>query len=325
MINFKKSFYSILNGYHTFRANERYFFVKHLSYIEEKIILDQYDDFFQKAKEKGLPNREELLKELIEKGDWSQEKEDNIKYYQNTIENMQKERDQQVYKSKMDKIKEGLKNLNAQLKELVRERDSVLKEPHCEKNASEFANSFFISLTIFEDENFMKPVFNDAGIDLRRNEESDYIVSAFNKSCESFSESTIQKIAVSDFFKSVFYLCKDDIYHFYGKPISRLSFNQIKLANWGLIFKNINQRNDNIPDEISENPEELLDLDVRRKNEEKNQSHRTSKKSNDNTKMTFKMGGATKEDLLEHGQEVSDAHSIISQMAKENKRIGQVF
>ena len=79
----------------------------------------------------------------------------------------------------------------------------------------------------------------------------------------------MRMLAISPFFSSIFYLCEDNAYNFYGRPIVQLSNYQCDLMSWAKYFKNVLSNRHDIPSEVKNNPEELMDwLEIRRNAED---------------------------------------------------------
>ena len=91
---------------------------------------------------------------------------------------------------------------------------------------------------------------------------------------------------------SNYYLCKDNPFIFFGKPIVQLTYHQTDLFAYGRYYKHILQDMKNPPSqEVMQDPDRLLELyEI-----EKNQEERMGDKETTGTAST--VVGATAEDL----------------------------
>ena len=59
---------------------------------------------------------------------------------------------------------------------------------------------------------------------------------------------------------NIFYLCDDNVFNFYGKPVITLTFYKIEIYSYGRYFKSLIQTSeDKIPDHIVEDPDKLIE------------------------------------------------------------------
>ena len=54
-------------------------------------------------------------------------------------------------------------------------------------------------------------------------------MTVYSKNNEKFKAEVLKKIALADFFTNIFYLCEDNVFNFYGKPVIILTFYQIEI------------------------------------------------------------------------------------------------
>ena len=75
---------------------------------------------------------------------------------------------------------------------------------------------------------------------------------------KTFQESKIQEMILQDFYY-IYFPFSDDTVGFFGNPVSKLTYNQLKLIVYTKIFKNIFENNKHIPAKIKKDPQALLD------------------------------------------------------------------
>ena len=64
------------------------------------------------------------------------------------------------------------------------------------------------------------------------------IISSYNKINSKFTDLNIQKVTLQDFF-SYYMSYSEDPIHFFGLPVTKLTFNQLRLLIYARYFKNI--------------------------------------------------------------------------------------
>jgi len=130
-----------------------------------------------------------------------------------------------------------------------------------------------------------------------------------------FIAENLKRMALADFFTNIFYLCEDNIYNFYGKPIVKLTFYQIELFSFGRYFKSIMQNSEEeVPEHIAEDPEKLIEWAESSKNV-KEILEKSSTEGKDGAASSIV--GATAEDLQKAGIDKNDDVIDLSQKAKE--------
>ena len=101
-INYRYLFKDIINGYSEVEHSGKKFFVKHLSALDQVDLEVLEEKFFDAAKKRGVPTKEEALERLKEELLWSEEDESKIKEQKDFIDGVQKSRKQLFLKSDID-------------------------------------------------------------------------------------------------------------------------------------------------------------------------------------------------------------------------------
>ena len=86
------------------------------------------------------------------------------------------------------------------------------------------------------------------------------LIGLYNKNTDKFNSKALKLISVSGFYTNLFYLCNDDAFVFYGKPLVELTFYQIELFGYGRYHKSLIENADSRPpEEISKSPQKLVE------------------------------------------------------------------
>ncbi len=255
---YRKIFRDIIRGYSQVSVDGNTYYIKHLSAIDQVEIDEVEEVYLKKALDRGIPSREEVLKDLMQSGDWSQDEENEIKRLETFIEQLQKNKTQLVLKSEIDKQNETIQETRAKISEL-QEKKSKLLNSDAETYASKRSHDYYIIKSYYEDEDLQSPLFPEESNyeDLYMDEVSSFVLE-YNNMFKTFQESKIQEMILQDFYY-IYFPFSDDTVGFFGNPVSKLTYNQLKLIVYTKIFKNIFENNKHIPAKIKKDPQALLD------------------------------------------------------------------
>ena len=138
--------------------------------------------------------------------------------------------------------------------------------------------------------------------------------------CAKTFINVLKRIALADFFTNIFYLCDDNVFNFYGKPVINLTFHQIEIYSYGRYFKSILQNSeDKIPEHIAEDPDKLIEWAESSKNV-KDVLEKSSVSDKDGAATSIV--GATKEDLAKAG--ISQDEDVIDLSKKAQEQGGKL-
>jgi len=255
---YRRIFRDIVRGFSSVNVYNSNFYIKHLSALDQVDIDDVQERYSAIAKERGIPSEAEIIQRLTESGEWDESKFKKINSLEVFIASAQKSKSQLVLKSAIDKQNKSIESAQKEIESLINERKNLIgvsAESYSEKRS----NDYYIIKSFYEDEDLKQPVFPDEESynDLYLDEISEF-VSAYNKTFQNFEELTIQKMILQDFYY-IYFPFSDDTVGFFGNPVCHLTYNQLKLIVYTKIFKNIFERNENIPDSIKKDPRALLD------------------------------------------------------------------
>ena len=256
--HYRKVFRDIIRGYSEVIILDKSYFIKHLSSLDQVSIDEIEDKYLTKALDRGIPSREEVLATLFDSGDWTEQEEGEIKKLESFIEQLQKNKTQLVLKSEIDKQNETIIETRAKITELELKKKNLLSND-AESYASKRSHDYYIIKSYYEDKELEKPLFPEESSyeDLYMDEVSAF-VDTYNKTFRMFEELKIQEMILQDFYY-IYFPFSDDTVGFFGNPVSKLTYNQLKLIVYTKIFKNIFENNKHIPEKIKKDPQALLD------------------------------------------------------------------
>jgi len=122
--------------------------------------------------------------------------------------------------------------------------------------------------------------------------------------------SNMKHIGLASFFANYYNLLGDRGHLFFDKPVYKLSFNQVTLLSYARVFKNIFDNVEDIPDEVKDKPDALIDFA---------ESTKSAKKFKEraSTKDGYSVVGASKRDMKRMGIGNQGDTVDISQLAKQ--------
>lgn len=227
------------------------YYVKHLCELEQIELTRKRLEFIHSYIEHGIPTESERIERLKQDEDWSNEKEEDIKAYRQTISDNEKmilgiiPQQQPAIRKLIDENRKTLSNLLIERRNLI----GITSEELANKDSS----YFLAYLSLFKDPSFSKPLFNrwEEFEALDEVDSSGYL-EAIDIALEKITEQNIRRISALPFFLNAFSYSKESIYTFLNKPISLLTNFQVHLFSLG-------SRNLNIISQAEGSPPDYFD------------------------------------------------------------------
>ena len=292
---YRKIFCDITRGFSRVPYEDGAIFIRHLGTHDQVDLEDIEQDYFDKAKKRGLPEESETLVQLKKDGVWTDEAEKFIAQQQIYIENLTKSKLQLILKSQIDTQEKLIEAEIIKLDKKVSEKQELLGST-CEKFARQRINDHYILRSYFKTGALDEELYTEKELDELPYSEISKLVEVHNEHFSRFSEENIQKTILQDFYYPYMPFGEDSL-QFFGKPACELTHNQMKLIIFTRVFKSIFENNENIPEKIRKDPKALLDYGSNaKKGQEELEKH--SDKGGAST-----IVGATKEDYEYMGVE----------------------
>lgn len=311
----KSVYHDVLNGYSFYTDKKISFYIKHFGLKDLNLIQKKRLETENKAKQSGLLEEEIQLKNLIEKDNWSLEKENQIIKYETFI------KDLKYTKSRLLKSKD-IENINNQIKENQNKLSLILKEKQellgttLEAYVSKKINEYYVYVSLYKDENLKNRLLSKEEFEDLEYEELYELYGKYNIGLSLINEKNLKKIALSSFFLNSFYLSDDDPYIFFGKPIIDLTFVQVELFSHAKYFKSIiTNSSAKVPDNVLNDPEALIDWYEGSKNA--NELLRNTKNKNSEEALGTSLVGASREDLKKMGIKNTNNISLTEEAKKK--------
>lgn len=287
---YKRIFKEIKNGFSEIKILGNFFYLKHISFDDQVDLELIYDKYFEEAKSKGVPEHSDVLKQLVEEKQWTQTQENQIIQYQQIIQGFYTQKKNTFLKSEIERLNKEIESNTKTLNDLKNARASLFART-AESYAEDRVNDYFIIKCIYKDKKFNEPLYEEKDFDDIDSETLFEIIKQYNNAYKEITDSAIQKIVLQEFFNLYMPFCESPL-EFFNKSVCDLSYNQLRLLIYARFFKNIFQQNENMPIEIRQDPDKIMDYINANENAKKLRDKNASKENRAES-----LVGATKEDL----------------------------
>ena len=285
--------------------------IKHINNYDSAKTDIKNNYYFEKAVSQGLPKREEKLEYLIKEKLWDPEKDKEADRLKEMLKGMNRTKSKLFLQAQIDAIKKDIVDNEIKLSNILAEKESVIGFT-AEEYANRRINEYYMHISILDEEG--KQLFGENEFDELEQDQVNDIMQVYEKNNRKFKAEILKKISLADFFTNIFYLCEDNVFNFYGKPVIDLTFYQIEIYSYGRYFKSIIQNSEEkIPDHIVEDPDKLIEW----AESSKNVKEVLEKTSGDAESGASSIMGATKQDLAKAGIDENQDVIDLSQKAQE--------
>lgn len=267
-------------------------FFKHLDIFLSAQTEEVYEEAYLKSNEKGLPTLKQRLIELHLTGKWTEDDITKLEESKSYCSNLRTTMAKMHLKSEREIIKYQIKQAEDKIREEEQKRDELIGLT-AESFALRKTNLFLLFLSLHKDEECETRLFKWEDFDDLDDTDLSNHFKDFNDILARFSQENLKKIALLPSYLNPFFLSQDNPYIFYGEPICKLSFYQTEVFSNARYYKKIiEESNNNIPEDVINDPEKLIEWFQINKNAQKLME---KYENQDNMNMSFV--GATKEDL----------------------------
>lgn len=302
----KLLFSDLLKGYSTANYRNQSIIVKHLTHFDVADFDIKYNDYFETARLKGAETIKEREDFLIREGSWSPQKDKEIKDNISFINGLRETKSKLFRQSEIEQINKTIKESEEKIGVLEDEKNQLLQY-----TAESFASKKIVEYQIFKSLLLLNqtPLFTEEEYDQLTDHELLEIAKIYNEKFTYFNENNFKRIALSNFFLNSFYLCKDNPFTFYGKPIIQLTLFQIDVFSHAVYFKHLlSNAPSKPPPEIMENPDKLIDW---------SNASKSVKEQLDKGKKPEDLVGLTQKDRDALGIQSNNMHNKLVEAAKK--------
>jgi hypothetical protein len=263
----RKTFRDISKGFSFGYLENKKVYIKHFLTEDFISIEEKKKEYYEKAKQRGLPTENCVLLRLKKDGIWTDKNEEFMLSQKAIVDNLIVSKKNSAIPSQTESFQKKIDEENQKLFEIEQKRKIFIGRT-CETYRDIEANKYFITCSLYTDEKCEKRFFEtEEDIDEFDNFES--INTLYDSSTSHLTIDHILHLVVHPIFLQYFYLLGDDISIFFGKPIVFLSFLQVELLHSALKYRNIFRELGEISEDISLDPYKIAEFADNAKNMEK--------------------------------------------------------
>lgn len=253
----RQIFLDVIRGYSVGEVDGVKVKLKHFGIHDQSEIDLFYSKCYEDAKEKGIPTEAERLEQLDLRGFWTSESESKLASQKSFISRLEQTLSKTFHPNQKEALEKTIKEKNSETNKLEKEKIEFVGKT-AEIYAGKKLNEYFIFLSMRKYSDINESYFTEDEFDNLEDFQINDLILIFNASIGKINSNEIKKIALQPFFQNYFYLT-DSIYEFWGKRIIELTSFQSELSHHGKYFRSIIQNSENkIPQDILNNPDELI-------------------------------------------------------------------
>jgi hypothetical protein len=294
----KEEFYISLigeafDGYTESVFRDKAIYLKHVSIKDQRYLHKYYEKYKQIAISKGLEKEEDRIKYVLDEEIWSEADDNKIASLEYELENLKRTVKELFLQSQRQEMQKTIDEKIKEVYELREKRKEVMGKT-AEDYASTRSSDEILRFLLFKDKELSEHLFTEEEFGELETWEVLELISLQKDVSERLSDPRLQEAVLRPFF-SMYLSFSEDLYGFYGKPVTLLTVYQLRVVVFSKMFFNIFQYTDNIPDDIRDDPEKLIAFADSSKS---NSAKKGGLKDNADQSFAF---GATKDDIRNLG------------------------
>lgn len=254
----KRLLFDLTNGYSKNEFLGKTIYFKHLGILDQSKLDIDSSAFYDDALAKGLETEKTRLQAIHETREWTDNEELELKQVEFDKENAEKVRRHLSMPSQMQDNRKFIEECNQKIREIqARKMEKVGLT--AETFSTSKTNEAYIYHSSYSDANLKTYFFTDEEYDQLTRKELNSLVMTYNDSVMLMSPENIRKLGFSIFFYQYFATCGQNPLTFYGKPSIQMTFYQTLLFREASTFDQIMKSGKEIPEDIMDNPEKIID------------------------------------------------------------------
>jgi len=315
----RRGLIDISRGYSETLYNQTPLYIKHFGLTNQDGLDRQAEKISERYEKSGLRSSEDILKECLKNGSWTAKDEASLESQEQFITTLENTRKAILIPSQKDKVEKKIDSLKKELSELKSKKRALLaesREAFTERRISDLT----ILHSLFRDKKLEDLFFSPEDFDELERSDIYGLVSIYNEAFKILSIDNIKLLSLSGMFSNYYSVVEKDPCKMFNKGPLELTFFQLNLLNYAEVFRSIFKNIPNIPDEIKNNPDKLLEF-AESGNKNEAAIRKAQAKGDPNKKRAGSMVGATKEDMEKMGMDTSQfmtPHEILKRSGKKS-------
>lgn len=316
----REAFTTISRGYSIGSYEGSKAFVKHFNVFDQELLDDFEVNTFEAYAKSGLKTKKDLVAELKDTGAWTDKHEEELSKKEDFITALKNTKKSLLIPGQVNQVQKKIDQCEDEILE-IRNKKARLMSESCEAHAERKVSDESIKRAFYKDVDFTQPLFSDDQFEYLERKDIYSLVKIYNDLHEKLSINKIKMLALSGMFSNYFSLVEENPVQLFNVPPMELTFFQLNLLNYGQVFRSIFKNIPNIPDEIKNNPDKLLEFaESGHKKEEalKNAQQRGNQTGKEKGR-TFM--GASKDDMKAMGYNTDTAVSPQQILKQKGKNV----
>lgn len=314
----RRAFMDIAKGYSIAKVNEQTAYIKHFSIFDQEDLDQKYNQRLERLTRQGVISRENRLKELAASGEWTEHDERKIDEQEAFLTNLQSTKKALVIVSQIQQVQARIEEVQDELNKLRSEKESFLSST-AESFANRYLNDLSIYNSFYKDTDLSQTFFSYEEFEELERKEIYELIKIYNDCFDAVSLDKIKHLALSGLFVNYFNINENNPNDLFQRPPLELSFYQVNLITYCKIFKSIFKNVPDIPDEVKDDPDQLLEF--------AESGHKMKEKMEEMKRKAAKTGqgraqsivGATKEDMEKVGMGGAESMSPMDFLKQKGK------
>jgi hypothetical protein len=289
-------------------------FVRHLNVFDQTVIDRFRAQAFDATIKRGVPCEKDILANLERKKLWTAKEIKELAQEEAYLENLRKTRSKIALKLQADQLDKQIGEANEKIWKLVSKRNKLVGKT-AERVADDKTQYEYVRLSFYKDRALTVPLFTFEDMNALSDIESQMVITIYVDSITRFTQEVIKNIAIQPFFTNYFYLCGEELFNFFRRPIYELSIYQVNLLSYAQYYKSILTHHE-VPKDIATNPDKIEEFVTRSKN-----AKDIVAKAGNQQGGRVGIVGATKEDFDAMG--VKDSTDTMREVASKQYKSGR--
>jgi hypothetical protein len=306
----RKIFSEIVASYSLAKLFNDIIFIKHFSSIDLLEFDFKYQNYLKYARERGLATQDERLELLKRDNLWDNGKENLVKELKDHLSSLYESKRNFHSLRDINASNEQIKLSEDKLNELLTDKYNLIGE--CAENyARRKTDLDQVFGSFYKDSKLTQLIFPEKDEDVLNDDDLNTLIITYNEHLSELDDKNLRYVSVASDFQMMFSM-SENLYYFYGVPISKLTHYQVRLANFGAHFKSILQSGQRPPLDIMNNPDAIEDWYYARTNLGK------IIEKNEEEGKNVSIVGMSKKELEYLGYDVGSGRKSLKKAARDN-------
>lgn len=312
----RKAFSDISRGYSIAFLKNKRVYIKHLSHHEQVDLDILYKSYMDSGLAEGLNSESFMLTYLKEEGIWTENDEKELKDLETIIERLVEAKKVLYRKTELEVQNKIIEEHRVNYIKKKNAKDKLLgltAESYAEKKI----NEHYIIESFFRDNNFQDKYITEDVFEALSDQDVRDIVKLYNDEMDVVGDRNIKLLSIQEFFQIYWGLSAEDLRSFFGIPICNLTYFQIKLASYARTFRDILSKSENLPEDIRNDPDKLLDYVRAGENAKEKMEGRSSQGPKEDGAVASTLIGAKSDEYKAIGMTQKDTVSLTQELKKK--------